>query len=82
VHDLHVWSLCSGHVALSAHIVAAGEAPGRDQALRLMMQQRLMAEFGIAHTTLQLERDDCGQGQMSPASPAAPASPRRLRSSA
>ena len=25
VHDLHVWSLCSGHVALSAHVVVSDQ---------------------------------------------------------
>jgi cobalt-zinc-cadmium efflux system protein len=82
VHDLHVWSLCSGHVALSAHVVCSSEDRDQDHALRLTMQERLMAEFGIAHTTLQLERDDCGQGQTSPSSLTVPASSRRLRSSA
>lgn len=82
VHDLHVWSLCSGHVALSAHVVPAAEDPGRDDVLREMMQRRLMEELGIAHTTLQLEHDDCGQGQMSFSSTAASTSPRRLRSNA
>lgn len=25
VHDLHVWSICSGHIALSAHVLTADE---------------------------------------------------------
>jgi cobalt-zinc-cadmium efflux system protein len=25
VHDLHVWSICSGHVALSAHVITADQ---------------------------------------------------------
>lgn len=56
VHDLHIWSLSSSHIALAAHIVI------RDfQAWPATMehvQKRLMSEFGIHHVTLQPERDE------------------------
>lgn len=55
VHDLHVWSLCSGQVSLSAHIVMDGQA-GLSQGLLLVeLNRRLNDHFGIEHTTLQIE---------------------------
>lgn len=55
VHDLHVWSLCSGHIALSAHVVA-DHHPGTENGLVLMeLQRRLKSEHGIEHTTIQIE---------------------------
>lgn len=53
VHDLHVWSITSGFVSLSAHLViAAGvDATG---VLRLA-EDRLVARFGIHHSTLQID---------------------------
>lgn len=59
VHDLHVWAITSGNVSLSAHVVTAEESqPGRDvvPAIRLMLRER----FGIRHSTIQTERQPCG----------------------
>ncbi len=53
VHDLHIWTLSSGTIALSAHLEVETLA-GWDQLLeqqRQMLQQR----FGISHVTLQPE---------------------------
>ncbi|MFZ2501163.1 MAG: cation diffusion facilitator family transporter [Nocardioides sp.] len=53
VHDLHVWTLTSGMLVATAHLVAAGDAD-RDRLLdqaRGLLQQR----HGIAHATLQIE---------------------------
>jgi cobalt-zinc-cadmium efflux system protein len=53
VHDLHVWEVTSGFPALSAHvIVAAGEDC---HAIRRELTELLRTEFGLAHTTLQVE---------------------------
>jgi cobalt-zinc-cadmium efflux system protein len=55
VHDLHVWSICSGNVALSAHII-----PEKNAELPLAaLQEVLHREFGIHHTTIQA---DAGSG--------------------
>ena len=53
VHDLHVWTITSGFPALSAHVlVGRGEdCHGR----RRELERLLHAEFGIAHTTLQVD---------------------------
>jgi cobalt-zinc-cadmium efflux system protein len=53
VHDLHIWTITSGFPALSAHVlVRRGEdCHGRRQELETLLQR----EFGIEHTTLQVE---------------------------
>lgn len=53
VHDLHIWTLSSGTIALSAHLELESIA-GWDQ---LLQQQRemLQKKFGIEHVTLQPE---------------------------
>jgi cobalt-zinc-cadmium efflux system protein len=59
VHDLHVWTITSGLVALSCHIVVICEGPGcrsHDQVLtdaRAVLRDR----FAIEHTTIQFESD-------------------------
>jgi cobalt-zinc-cadmium efflux system protein len=61
VHDLHVWSLCSGHVALSAHIVTADQPLAESDGLMADLK-RCLLKFGIEHTTIQFECGNCGQG--------------------
>jgi cobalt-zinc-cadmium efflux system protein len=53
VHDLHIWTITSGFPALSAHVlVGRGEdCHGR----RRELEQLLRREFGIEHTTLQVD---------------------------
>jgi cobalt-zinc-cadmium efflux system protein len=53
VHDLHVWTVTSGFPALSAHVLVE---PGADcHAARRRLEQVLAEEFGLTHTTLQVE---------------------------
>ena len=61
VHDLHVWSICSGNIALSAHVVVAPDAEGGVSGTLKRIQDRLHDAFGIHHTTIQVEEDCCGQ---------------------
>ena len=56
VHDLHVWSISSGIVALSAHVQYEEEI-GQSELLKLL-RQRLHDEFGIDHLTIQMETPD------------------------
>ena len=53
LHDLHVWPLSTTEVALSVHLVMAGDV-GRG--FLPSLQRRLREHFGIAHATIQLER--------------------------
>ena len=61
VHDLHVWSICSGHVALSAHVVTENQPLAESDGLMAELKARLK-KFGIEHTTIQMECAACGQG--------------------
>jgi cobalt-zinc-cadmium efflux system protein len=56
VHDLHVWTLTSGRLALSAHVVAA-DATGA-QSLLVPLRELVYHDFGIGHATLQMETPD------------------------
>jgi cobalt-zinc-cadmium efflux system protein len=58
VHDLHVWTITSGFPALSAHVLVR---PGEDcHARRRELEQLLRVEFGVEHTTLQVDHADEG----------------------
>ncbi|MDX1625482.1 MAG: cation diffusion facilitator family transporter [Wenzhouxiangellaceae bacterium] len=60
IHDLHIWQIASGRIALSAHVVVARleDWPATLERLSAM----LLAEHGIDHPTLQPEPEnaDCG----------------------
>jgi cobalt-zinc-cadmium efflux system protein len=58
VHDLHVWSITSGQFMLSGHIAIAGEGL-HDEVLH-RAQDLLHDEFGIEHSTLQVEGEENG----------------------
>ncbi|HZC18413.1 MAG TPA: hypothetical protein VE225_01760 [Rubrobacteraceae bacterium] len=52
VHDLHVWTITSGFPALAAHVLV-----GQDEnchARRRDLEELLSREYGIEHTTLQV----------------------------
>jgi cobalt-zinc-cadmium efflux system protein len=65
VHDLHVWSICSGHVALSAHVVTTDQRLLGDNGIMADLKYRL-SKFHIEHTTVQFESKNCGQGRPTP----------------
>jgi len=58
VHDLHVWTITSGILALSCHVVARDGASRRGilQSLNDLLQQH----YGIHHTTVQIEPEGFG----------------------
>jgi cobalt-zinc-cadmium efflux system protein len=59
VHDLHVWEVTSGFPALSAHVVARA---GDDcHELRRRLQVILGEDFGVEHTTLQVDHEVAAQ---------------------
>ncbi|ODT02891.1 MAG: hypothetical protein ABS52_11465 [Gemmatimonadetes bacterium SCN 70-22] len=60
VHDLHVWTVTSGMVAMSAHAVVPREA---DHQRVLRDAVAAMREFGILHCTVQIEGEPmCDNG--------------------
>jgi cobalt-zinc-cadmium efflux system protein len=53
VHDLHIWTITSGFPALSAHVLVGR---GEDcHQRRRELERLLLDEFGIEHTTLQVD---------------------------
>jgi cobalt-zinc-cadmium efflux system protein len=69
VGDLHVWTLTSGYHAMSAHVDVEGERAPTPILERL--QRLAREEFGISHTTFQLEPVEAQEPPAAP--PGAPA---------
>jgi len=61
IHDLHVWSVTPERVALSCHLVVYPNG-SLEQSTEIIKQlkQYLLKEFGISHTTIEIETDHCG----------------------
>jgi cobalt-zinc-cadmium efflux system protein len=58
-HDLHTWTITSGYHALSAHVTVQDDCVGPDmRVLQERLREMLIAKYGIAHVTIQLERSD------------------------
>jgi cobalt-zinc-cadmium efflux system protein len=62
VHDLHIWSITSGQIALSAHVEVDGCRPDREVLPELCVALR--DGFGISHVTLQLESECVDRGAL------------------
>ncbi len=56
VHDLHVWTITSGFVSLSAHLTV--RKGGDPRAILRDANELLTSRFGIRHSTLQTEETD------------------------
>ena len=59
VHDLHVWTITSGLVALSCHIVVSCEGPQCRSHDEILTEAKavLKDRFAIEHTTIQFESE-------------------------
>jgi cobalt-zinc-cadmium efflux system protein len=53
VHDLHVWEITSGFPALAAHVLVGQDQDCHER--RRELEKVLYREFGIEHTTLQVD---------------------------
>lgn len=58
VHDLHIWSITSELPMLSCHMEIAGE--GKHDEVLQHAQSVLHDDFGIEHSTIQVEHEDNG----------------------
>lgn len=59
VHDLHVWTIASGMIACSCHIVVAERSVSDGQRIQQTIASMLSDRYGITHSTLQIETDAC-----------------------
>jgi len=59
VHDLHIWAITSGKASLSVHVVR--RETENPQALLLAVRTALAQDFGIHHSTNQIETTPCEQ---------------------
>jgi cobalt-zinc-cadmium efflux system protein len=67
VHDLHIWTVTSGFVALSGHVTVS-ELANRDRVLTAV-QAGLRDDFGIEHVTVQVETAQLEQALGQPCLP-------------
>ena len=56
VHDVHIWSLGGGHNAMSLHARVPDMHMDECERILTSIQERAAKDFGIGHTTVQLER--------------------------
>lgn len=55
IHDLHVWSISSTNIALSAHVITNSKEYNK---LLCKIHSLIDEKFGISHLTIQLEEPD------------------------
>lgn len=64
VHDLHIWSLCSSCLYLSAHLVVDEEGTKDINSVLSSAQEALRRRFHIYHATLQVEPSECSSNYL------------------
>jgi cobalt-zinc-cadmium efflux system protein len=62
VHDLHIWTITSGFPALSAHVLVGQNEDCH--ARRRDLEKLLEHEYGISHTTLQVDHVGDHEGEV------------------
>ncbi len=60
IHYLHIWSLSTTENALTVHLVKEGST--KNDELLKKVNHNLKHNFNIAHTTIQIEENDCASG--------------------
>ncbi|MHB8088689.1 MAG: cation diffusion facilitator family transporter [Anaerolineaceae bacterium] len=61
VHDLHIWTVSPGFVALSAHVILEDQTLSQTSSIMEELKKQLSALYKIDHTTIQFECVSCGQ---------------------
>lgn len=59
VHDLHVWTIGSGRIAGTCHLVVPDQKMSDAQAVQQTASKMLRDRFGITHSTIQIEVNAC-----------------------
>jgi cobalt-zinc-cadmium efflux system protein len=62
VHDLHIWTITSGFPALSAHVLVGQREDCHER--RRDLEDLLGREYGISHTTLQVDHVGDHKGEV------------------
>lgn len=57
VHHLHAWALSHDRALMTLHVRLAREVSAAEAVPAI--KQRLEARYGLAHTTVEVEREDC-----------------------
>ena len=58
-HDMHLWTITSGIYALSCHVLIQDQMVSNSSRIVEEINETLSQKFGIAHSTLQLECEEC-----------------------
>jgi cobalt-zinc-cadmium efflux system protein len=59
VHDLHVWTIGTGSLALSAHVLVHDRRVSEASIILRQLDELVRERFGITHVTLQFECENC-----------------------
>jgi len=64
VHDLHVWTVGSGMVCCSCHVMVNEQSVRSGENVLRAVTEELQHHFGIAHATIQVEVEGCDPDDM------------------
>lgn len=64
VHDLHIWTVSPGYIALSAHVILEDQTLSLSEKIMGEIKELLSKAYDIDHTTIQFECTNCGQGSV------------------
>lgn len=64
VHDLHVWTVGSGMVCCSCHIMVKEQSVRSGENVLRAVTEELENHFGITHSTIQVEVEGCDPNDM------------------
>jgi len=59
VHDVHLWAITSGMYAMSCHLLIEDQMVSNCTQIVEDVNKTLSQEFGISHSTVQLECEEC-----------------------
>ncbi len=58
IHHVHIWGLTPQHLMLTMHVALKGDPPDPTAVVR-RVKNVLREDFGINHSTIEIETDDC-----------------------
>lgn len=64
VHDLHVWSVASNMLSFSCHVRVSEQTVKSGEQILKSVAHTVRHDYGIAHTTIQVEVEGCDEDEM------------------